>query len=192
MSASGSWPGAPTARRWHTKQGATEWGVLSTFPEFSGLLLGAGQPIMAPVIRDKSVKQFGVLNIVLGMLCGGINTTGLVALIYLVDKGVMVMQTLGWIILIGVVLLNATAIASGISLLLYRKWGRVLALIYAGGTIVFILGSIALNISNAAASEDPAAARRGGKQTGRVCFQLIYPIILLVYMNKQNVRRSLS
>ena len=119
--------------------------------------------MMAPVIRDKSVKQFGVLNIVLGMLCGGINTTGLMALIYLVDKGVMVMQTLGWIILIGVVLLNATAIASGISLLLYRKWGRVLALIYAGGTIVFILGSIALNISNAAASEDPAAARRAGK-----------------------------
>ena len=115
---------------------------------------------MAPVLRDKSVKQLGILNIVLGMLCGGINAIGLVTLIHLVDKSIMVVQPIGWIILIGVILLNAAAIASGIGLILYRKWGRVLAMIYAGGTILFILGSIALNISNAAASNDPTAARR--------------------------------
>ena len=147
---------------------------------------------MAPVLRDKSVKQLGILNIVLGMLCGGINAIGLVTLIHLVDKSIMVVQPIGWIILIGVILLNAAAIASGIGLILYRKWGRVLAMIYAGGTILFILGSIALNISNAAASNDPTAARRAGQQSGRVCIQLIYPIILLVYMNKPNVHRSLG
>ena len=33
---------------------------------------------------------------------------------------------------------------------------------------------------------------RAGQQSGRVCIQLIYPIILLVYMNKPNVHRSLG
>ena len=92
-------------------------------------------------------------------------------------------------------------LAAGIGLLLLKEWGRKLSIAYAIYAIVFGIAGTVLNfvfltrpmLERASQQQGPeAAGAMGGAIGGSVggCFGLIYPILLLIFMMRPNVKAA--
>ena len=190
------------------KQGETDWKPLSEHSEFADALAAGASPNMQSQIADgqrpKSPKVFGIINIVFGVLCG--LCTGLGLLAFLGVAGILENEmgfSFGWsypvIIILSVVgmLANFALLISGIGLLTYRNWGRTLSNVYSVVAILYAIVTLVLNLffmpdilsKLPDGGEDPV--RNAGNIIGS-CISLIYPIILLVFLNKSEVKECLS
>ena len=188
------------------KQGEAEWKPLSAFPEFSGALSGGvGAQPGAPLVvapPTQVPKVFGILNILFGLVCGtctGVATAGIIALIALassagVDMGVW---KIVWPGLMGlIVVLYLVLVVGGIGLLMSKAWGRTLSVAYSFGAIALSLISLVLSLfvipsalSGGAVTADGVASAQDIVST---VIGLIYPVVLLIFMNKPEVKAALK
>ena len=143
------------------KEGTTEWAAVATFPEFAAALSAAPPPVAtAPASTPtQTPKVFGILNILFGILCGicqGIGTAALIALLAAVEAGKIGSEAkpmlIFGVVLSGVaIILLLIQLISGVGLLMAKKWGRTLAMVYAIG---YLLVSIAESIMEFALMPD--------------------------------------
>lgn len=94
-------------------------------------------------------------------------------------------------------------LAAGIALLKMKSWGRTLSILYAIydiiSKIVFAVLSLLIMMPLFAAQQDvggPAPEATGGIVAGSIgcglIFTLIYPILLLIFMLRSNVREAFA
>jgi len=94
-------------------------------------------------------------------------------------------------------------LAAGIALLKMKSWGRTLSILYAiydiVSKIVFAVLNLLIMMPLIAAQQDaggPAAEAIGGIVAGSIgcglIFTLIYPILLLIFMLRSNVREAFA
>ena len=193
------------------KQGGSGWVPLSSIPEFATALGGAGpvpaglgMPRVAPVAmapQTKVPKVFGILHIVFGVICGGCSGFGIFAnlgALALVSDDLksyfLVMSIISGLLIFMYILL----LVGGIGLLMSRTWGRTLSLVYG---VVAILLNIAnllaqtvfvpASLSTSSGSEAEAIGRGIGMMIAMVVM-FIYPIIVLIFMSKANVKAALK
>ena len=199
--------GQATADTMIFKQGGSEWVKLSTLPEFAGALTGnlSGMPMspgMAmPHEPTKIPKVFGILHIVFGVLCGICAVTGMVgnfggAAVVQVEEISNYFTILGIIsVLTGIA--NLILLIGGIGLLKYAKWGRTLSMVYSILAIIVGLANVTWQFfmkpesMGTMSSEAEAVGRSIGLVVGAVMI-LIYPIITIVFMNKQVTKDALK
>jgi hypothetical protein len=159
--------------------------------------------------RPVSVTIFGVLNIVFAVL-GILGTLGSLALFMpaMANSGNPIIKLIhdnpayaAWLkvsIVFGLAGCVAS-LAAGIGLLKLLPWARTLSIVYAIYAIVMnIVGSVANYhfvvqpmLAQAHSSSGPdAAGAMGGAIGGMLggCFGMIYPILLLVFMLKADVK----
>ena len=91
---------------------------------------------------------------------------------------------------------NIILIVSGIGLLKQRNWGRTLSNVYAVVAILQAIGSLVLNLDflPEALADMPGQENNPAQAIGNICggiIALIYPILLLIFLNKQEVREAL-
>lgn len=166
-------------------------------------------PDQRPVIAT----VFGILNLVFGILgvCGNVIGIGMFAVMSsdIIDaktKSQMNMQQFDDPIFFGLLsaqmvlngILSVVIIISGIGLLKFKPWGRKLANFYAVAYLILLAVGIAVNIiftvipaineaNNPGASPDKIGAAAGGVVGGvfGVCFGMIYPICILIFLNRR-------
>ena len=193
------------------KQGASDWQPVSNFPEIAGVLGGGAAPMGSAAGMHyaqpgaggtKVPKVFGILNIVFGSICGLCTGAGMVmflGVMALIDR---IGGDLGWVVPATLVLgglgfiFNIILIVSGIGLLKRRNWGRTLSNVYAVVAILQAIGSLVLNLVflPEAMADMPGQGNNPGQAIGQVIggfIALIYPILLLVFLNKQDVKSAL-
>ena len=96
---------------------------------------------------------------------------------------------------------SGALLAAGIGLLLLKPWARILSVVYAIYSIVFGLIGVVVNffvlvrpmMQAAAEKQGPESAGLvGGAIGGSVggCFGMIYPILLLIFMLRPNVKNA--
>ena len=173
-------------------------------------------PPPPPASRPVSLIVFGILNILFGVLglCG---TVGSAAMFYVElpqdpavpNPAIELLKTDATyrlftqvaIVLGG--LMALVVIGAGIGLLLGKAWGRTLSIGYAWYTIVaviigmivtwmFLLGPTMAALKEA---QGPAAmGALGGVIGGLVggLFSLVYPVLLLIFMNRASLRQAVS
>jgi hypothetical protein len=92
-------------------------------------------------------------------------------------------------------------LAAGVGLLFLKEWARKLSIGYAVYAILFGIAGIALNfvfltrpmLERASQQQGPEAAGAMGGAIGASiggCFGLIYPILLLIFMMRPNVKAA--
>ena len=91
---------------------------------------------------------------------------------------------------------NIILIVSGIGLLKRRNWGRTLSNVYAVIAIIQAIGTLVLNLVflPEAMAEMPGAENNPGQAIGNIVggvVALIYPILLLIFLNKPEVKSAL-
>jgi len=91
---------------------------------------------------------------------------------------------------------NIILIVSGIGLLKRRNWGRTLSNVYAVVAILQAIGSLVLNLVflPEAMAGMPGQENNPGQAIGSICggiIAFIYPILLLIFLNKQDVKSAL-
>ena len=181
--------------------------------------LPAGPPDLPPAARPASLVVFGVLNIVFGLLsmCGAAGSS----VMFFVDLPrdpalpnpmldliksnptfrLTQMVNMGISIVLAVALMLA-----GIGLLRSKAWGRTLSVGYgwcaiAGIVLAMIVNWIYLvqpmlaNLKQAGGAGGPAETLAMGTAVGGMasgCFGLVYPVILLVFMNRPALRDWLA
>jgi hypothetical protein len=89
-------------------------------------------------------------------------------------------------------------LVGGIGLLMFRRWGRTLSLVY--GVVAILLNIVNLllqtvfvpaSLSSSSGSEAEAIGRGIGMMIAMVVM-FIYPIIVLIFMSKPNVKAALK
>ena len=195
------------------KQSGSEWVSLSSLPEFASVL-GGGGPVpaglgmpgaapvmMAPAPQTKAPKVFGILHIVFGVICGGCSGFGVFAnlgALALVSDDLksyfLVMSIISGLLIFMYIFL----LVGGIGLLMSRTWGRTLSLVY--GVVAILLNIVNLllqtvfvpaSLSTSTGSEAEAIGRGIGMMIAMVVM-FIYPIIVLIFMSKANVKAALK
>jgi hypothetical protein len=193
------------------KQGGSEWVPLSSMPEFAAALggggpasAGLGMPSVAPVAmapQTKAPKVFGILHIVFGVICGGGAGFGIFAnlrALALVPDDLksyaLVMSIISGLLIFMYILL----LVGGIGLLKSRRWGRTLSLVYG---VVAILLNIVNSLFQTVLKPDGTGSQGGseaeaiGRGIGMMIVMVvlfIYPIIVLIFMSKANVKAALK
>jgi hypothetical protein len=151
---------------------------------------------------------FGILNIVFGVLglCGTFSSLSMFVVeddgtnpvIPLMRESPLYLGFMYVSIPLGL-LATAALLASGIALLNNKPWGRTLSIIYGWYAII---GAIVGAIINTAVLLPPALERSSGQMTPEdagliggalagtcgALIGLIYPILLLIFMNRQSVK----
>lgn len=168
---------------------------------------------LAPGQRPVSATVFGILNLVFGILgvCGNIAGIGMFVLMTsdIIDadtKQKMNLQQFDNPLYFGALsaqmvlngILSIVVIISGIGLLKFKPWGRKLANFYAIGYLILLVTGTAFNIfftvmpaineaNNPGAAPDKIGAAAGGVAGGifGVCFGVIYPICILIFLNRR-------
>ncbi len=164
--------------------------------------------------RPTSATVFGVLNIVFSVL--GILGTAYSALVYLVandpndvaanpfdafEMGPLMSAWMKGATILGFIA-NAVLFAAGIGLLMMRRWGRTLSLVYAVYAVIatvigtamswFFIVLPALNAVNDGHGAEPIliGAAVGGMLGG--CVSLIYPGLLWYFVTRPNFVAAFS
>jgi len=203
--------GRANAQTMIQKQGGSDWQPVSSFPEFAGALGGRAAPMGAATGMyyaqpgaggTKVPKVFGILNIVFGSICG--LCTGVSMVMFLGVKALLEKMggDMGWVAPATLVLgglgfiFNIILIVSGIGLLKRRNWGRTLSNVYAVVAILQAIGSLVLNLVflPEAMAGMPGQENNPGQAIGSICggiIAFIYPILLLIFLNKQDVKSAL-
>jgi hypothetical protein len=160
--------------------------------------------------RPASVTAFGILNIVFAALgvFGIIATVALISMTQASNNPVVrIMQEnpayATWIKLsIPLGILSCMALlTAGIGLLALKPWARKLSIGYAIYAIVFGILGLGLNfvfvmrplLEEASRKQGPEAAGAIGGAIGGTlggCFGLVYPILLLIFMMRPNVKAA--
>jgi len=158
--------------------------------------------------RPTSIMVFGILNIVFGVLgfCGTASSLSMFVVeddgsnpvIPLMRESALYQGFMYASIPLGLIASGAL-IASGIALLKDLPWGRTLAIIYGWYAII---GAIVGAIINALVLLPPALERSAGQMTPEdagliggalagtcgALIGMIYPVLLLIFMNRAKVR----
>jgi len=193
-------------------QGASDWVALDTLPEFAGDL-GLSTPAApgtrvaptqaaAPVEGWDVPKTLGILNIVFGVICGVCQGAGIAGVFTMIasfksaggnsEAETILTVALGLMAVAMVLLLMQ--LISGVGLLMKKKWGRTLAIVFALGFILVGIGDLVMEfvlIPDAMSGSSEEIARNIGHTIGKIV-RMIYPVILLVFMTKPEVKRVLS
>ncbi len=160
----------------------TLFGILNILFGVYGLLSSVASSIWFALIANGALEQPGIQNT-------------------MVPDGPM--QAMNYISLVLHGLLSIVLIVAGVGLLRYRNWGRSLSNAYAALTILLLLatmiavvvltGSDALEaLDNLSDQQDAAMiATTIGGVVGS-CLGLIYPVVLLICINRSNFRQSLT
>lgn len=189
------------------KQGEAGWKPLGEFAEFAGMVGGApgmpGVAVQPGAAQTTQVpKVFGILNILFGLVCGactGVGAVAVLGLIALIETagGDLGIWKIVWPAMMGlVVLIYVILVVAGIGLLMGKAWGRTLSVAYSGVAIALSIFGLILNLfilpdalSGGAAPVDAAGS---AKDIVSTAIGLIYPIVLLVFMNKPEVKAALN
>ena len=193
------------------KQGGSDWGPLSSLPEFAAALgaggpvpAGLGMPGAAPVMMaspTKAPKVFGILHIVFGVICGGCSGFGIFAnlgALALVPGDLKTYFLIMSIVSGLLVLMYIFLLVGGIGLLMSRTWGRTLSLIY--GVVAILLNIVNLLLQtvfvpdslNLSSGSEAETIGRGIGMMIAMVVMFIYPIIVLIFMSKANVKAALK
>jgi hypothetical protein len=203
--------GRANAQTMIQKQGAPDWQPISRFPEFAGVLGGGAAPMgtaaephhaQPEAGGTKVPKVFGILNIVFGSICGLCTGAGMVMFFGVMALIKSLGGDMGWVgpatLVLGGLgfIFNIILVVSGIGLLKRRNWGRTLSNVYAVVAILQAIGSLVLNLVflPEAMADMPGAENNPAQAIGNICggiIALIYPILLLIFLNKQEVKSVL-
>ncbi len=195
------------------KKDAGAWAPLAHYPEFAAVLSPAASAANSPatgagsggaVPQTKAPKVFGILNIVFGSLCCLCN--GAAIPLSIIGFEALEQQygvDFGWtapvsLLMMGVaVLLCIVLSVAGIGLLKSRMWGRNISVVYSVAGILLQIISLIINLvfmpeimANVPASEI-GGSNNPVVVVGGSCIALIYPVVLLIFMNKQSVKQAL-
>jgi hypothetical protein len=162
--------------------------------------------------RPTSVTVFGILNIVFGVLglCGMVFTIAILFGGFDVGADNPVMEIMEGNAFLDVYqkagialgfIATIALIAAGIALLQMRRWGRTVSIVYACYAILSTLVGIVINffflmMPMLERAGDAAGPERAGLVGGAVggtlggCVGLIYPVLLLYFMLRPNVRAA--
>jgi hypothetical protein len=168
---------------------------------------------LMPEQRPVAATIFGILNLVFGILgvCGNIAGVGFFVLISsnIIDakiKAEMNLQQFDDPVYFGILsaqmvfnsILSIVVIISGIGLLKFKPWGRKLANFYAVAYLILLVVGTAVSVyftfipalneaNNPGASPDKVFGAVFGVVGGilSVCVGLIYPICILIFLNKK-------
>lgn len=167
--------------------------------------LGQNPVILPPQIVDKptSVTVFGILNCVFGglaLVCTPCSLFGIVMSDKLAPGRTMEMTPAYKSFLLVSSILGigfaAWLLALGIGLLTMKTWARRGSVIYSCIAIVWAIGGVALNIIALTLHwiTVPQEGLPGfvGGICGGMCGGLIYPILLLIFMQTEKVKRAFS
>ncbi|GAB5406646.1 MAG: hypothetical protein Aurels2KO_48770 [Aureliella sp.] len=169
---------------------------------------------LPPGTRPPSATVFGILNLVWGILgiCSTVASIGFIAAAANPDFGMTEAPGMeqfadasyrAFLTVVNILSLALAVllIASGIGLLKFRPWGRSTAIWYAALTILVLIGTTAgtfvllllPSLTNAATPEEQMQAYFGigGGLVGAL-FGLIYPVLLLIFMNRQSFKAAIN
>jgi hypothetical protein len=144
---------------------------------------------------------FGILHIVFGVICGGCSGFGIFAnlgALALVPGDLKTYFLIMSIVSGLLVLMYIFLLVGGIGLLMSRTWGRTLSLIY--GVVAILLNIVNLllqtvfvpdSLSSPSGSEAETIGRGIGMMIA-IGLTVIYPIIVLIFMSKPNVKAALK
>ena len=148
--------------------------------------------------RPASVTVFGVLNCVfggLGLLCAPCGKAGWLAAMYETmeaTKEYLILNIAGGVISLG---FSACLLTMGIGLLMMKNWARKGTVIYSIANIICAFLLVGMNIAALAlhwiTMPPQAIAGYIGSMCGGVV-GLIYPVLLLIFMNTAKVKRAFA
>ena len=158
---------------------------------------GESQAFMQTVEKPTSVTVFGILNIVfggLGLLCTPFGLLVGVAAIQKTMEATAAYKM--WTLASGIVGIGFSIwlLVLGIGLVTMKRWARGGSVIYA--CVVIIWNIIGVGMSIAAVSLKwitvPEAGLPGfiGGTVGGMCGGLIYPVLLLIFMQTARVKQA--
>lgn len=189
----------PDALVW--SDGMEDWQQASSIDELipliSSTLQVAGTAAQQSFVtqRPTSVTVFGILNIVFGSL-GLICTPFSLVMIFAMPNTMNPSGTaMIWLLLssgIGIIC-TILLLTVGIGLLYQKRWARIWCLGYGWFAIIWGIVGMVVNIGLAVSGaygrgQDNISGLMGGFCGGLVGF--IYPILLIVFMQKQNVKNA--
>jgi hypothetical protein len=152
----------------------------------------------SPIIeKPTSVTVFGILNIVFGCM-------GLICTPFSLLLGVAAMQKTMetttaykmWTLVSGFIGIGFSVwlLVLGIGLVTMRRWARSGSVIYACVTILWSIIVVGMNIAALSLKWVimPEAEMAGfvGGTVGGMCGGLIYPVLLLIFMQTEKVKRA--
>lgn len=171
----------------------------------------SGPPVLPSGQRPTSATVLGILNIIFGIwgFCGVFGGAMVIAMIFsgqfdsqpgfeafgdpLMMGYTIVQAAMGF-------LLSVLIIFAGIGLLQFRPWGRTASIYYAIIKLLLVVAGIivmVLQMFPLTAAWDPqnpvAVSQLFGAIGGIVgsCFEIAYPIILLVFMNRAAFKQAI-
>ena len=167
----------------------------------------------APQLPQKpaAITVFAILNLAFGGIgiCGGLATAVMFSMPQpaanpvwdLMDEN-PVYGTFNTISMVGGLVMSIVLVAAGIGLLSFARWGRTLSIAYAWyviiatvvGAVFVVLFWIVPMLDGADAIGPESAVALAGAFGGLIggLASLIYPIFILVFMYKDNVKESLD
>jgi hypothetical protein len=158
-----------------------------------------------PQARPTTATVFGILNIAFGTmgLCGAV--FGAVGMVFMASpmfeeiaaqtEGMELFRDASYqtFLVISMVIgsgLSVLLLASGIGLLKFKPWGRLTANYYGVAQIIYAIGNSAYQIIwivlPMVNNGSPQAAINIASQVFGLFFSLIFPVVLLVFMNRES------
>lgn len=189
----------PTTLVWTTEM--ANWCPASTVDALAAALsipVQPGTPAGLPSTRPErptAVTVFGVLNIVFGGMGLLFAPMGLImtsAMPGLVDTNIAMKA---WMLISSAVGFACAILllATGIGLLYLKAWARTGSLVYGWFTIFWIIVGIAVNFAMITSGQFGPAQSMLPSLIGGMCgglIGLIYPILLIVFIRRPNVRSA--
>ena len=187
----------PSTQVW--AQGMENWREASAV---EGLLAGTPPLQGAPTVsgpfrpaRPTAVTVFGILNIVfgtLGLMCMPLAFVGMFAMPHVGNPAALPKV---WLLFSSAIGLGCTVllIAAGIGLLYLKAWGRRCSLFYGWFAIVWGIIGAGLNIWFTTLKAEGNMEMVLPSVIGGVCgglIGLIYPILLVIFMQRPNVKEA--
>jgi hypothetical protein len=156
---------------------------------------GSQMPVQ-PIEKPTSVTVFGVLNCVfggMGLLCTPFSIFGMVA----AGKTMEMAPSYKIFLLVSSFIgigFSIWLLALGVGLLTFKNWARRGSVIYAWITIVWGITAFGLNILALSCGwiTPPEGGMPGyiGGTVGGMCGGLIYPVLLLIFMQTARVKQA--
>jgi hypothetical protein len=166
---------------------------------------GPGQEILPPIVIEKptSVTVFGVLNCVFGGLFFVCVPVGFFFVLMAGKTGDTSpeLNAFDYISLVVVFGLSVWEIITGIGLLKFASWARQGTILYAVCEIIWVLFNIVMHFTSAGQMTVPDGTQevqmgyQAGYYIGQWCgfiFTLIYPVLLLIFMNTRKVKAAFA